>query len=368
MSNFFDWINIENFKSIRQLRLDCRRVNLIIGKPNVGKSNLLEAISLFAASYSRNPQKFMVELIRYDGISNLFYDQNLENKIFVDSNLVGAKLNYNFEDQVFRLFISSDRPTIKDFYDSHKDYASQFKRESLEKVYFSSFFQEFQNYGNILDIRNWREYLKANANIKYALVKKYSFPRGFSKDFDKRELFNINSLFLFPPYGENLFTIFQTNPELRKEASAFFKKYGLELVFDVQNRKLEIQKKEGDLVYKIPYNLTADTLQRIIFHYAAIESNKNSVILFEEPENHSFPPYIRDLALKIIESKENQFFITTHSPYLFNTIIENINLNDLAIFVTKFEDYQTSVVRLNKEQIQEMSDYGVDVFFNLSMF
>lgn len=47
-------IHIENFKSAKNVELtDCKRINLLIGKPNVGKSNLLEALSLFCLY---NPQ------------------------------------------------------------------------------------------------------------------------------------------------------------------------------------------------------------------------------------------------------------------------------------------------------------------------
>ncbi|HEX9956575.1 MAG TPA: AAA family ATPase, partial [Fibrella sp.] len=48
-SNFLDWVEIKNFKSIKDLRLDCKRVNIFIGKPNVGKSNILEALGLLGA-------------------------------------------------------------------------------------------------------------------------------------------------------------------------------------------------------------------------------------------------------------------------------------------------------------------------------
>jgi AAA15 family ATPase/GTPase len=40
-------LSIRNFKSIRELDLDCRRVNVFIGEPNAGKTNLLEVLSLF---------------------------------------------------------------------------------------------------------------------------------------------------------------------------------------------------------------------------------------------------------------------------------------------------------------------------------
>ncbi len=41
-------LEIKNFKSIKHLELDCKRVNIFIGKPNVGKSNILEALGIFS--------------------------------------------------------------------------------------------------------------------------------------------------------------------------------------------------------------------------------------------------------------------------------------------------------------------------------
>ena len=54
MKHFIRELQINNFKSIKDIKLDCSRINLIVGKPNVGKSNILEALSLFCAPYSKN--------------------------------------------------------------------------------------------------------------------------------------------------------------------------------------------------------------------------------------------------------------------------------------------------------------------------
>ena len=41
-------IEIKRFKSIKHIVLkECKRINLLIGKPNVGKSNILEALTAF---------------------------------------------------------------------------------------------------------------------------------------------------------------------------------------------------------------------------------------------------------------------------------------------------------------------------------
>jgi AAA15 family ATPase/GTPase len=37
-------LSIANFKSIRQLDIDCKKVNLFIGEPNTGRSNILETL------------------------------------------------------------------------------------------------------------------------------------------------------------------------------------------------------------------------------------------------------------------------------------------------------------------------------------
>ena len=87
----------------------------------------------------------------------------------------------------------------------------------------------------------------------------------------------------------------------------------------------------------------ADTLQRIIFYLAVVETNKDSSIILEEPETHSFPPYTKLLAERIADDASNQYFITTHSPYLLQSIIEKTKLDDLNLCLTYFEDYQTKI-------------------------
>jgi len=52
MSNFLRHIHIENFKSVKRIEIDnFSRINLFIGRPNVGKSNIIEALSLFSIPY-----------------------------------------------------------------------------------------------------------------------------------------------------------------------------------------------------------------------------------------------------------------------------------------------------------------------------
>ena len=70
MKNIIKKLRIQNFKSIKDLELDCSRINVFIGKPNVGKSNILEALSLFGVHHTDGILK---DLIRFEFLDNLFY-------------------------------------------------------------------------------------------------------------------------------------------------------------------------------------------------------------------------------------------------------------------------------------------------------
>ena len=41
-------LEIENFKSIKHLKLDCKPINVFIGEPNTGKSNILETLGVLS--------------------------------------------------------------------------------------------------------------------------------------------------------------------------------------------------------------------------------------------------------------------------------------------------------------------------------
>ncbi len=73
-------LSISNFKSIRQLDLDCKKVNLFIGEPNTGKSNILEALALL--SWCGGPeQTSLSSYVRLESTQNLFYDQLLDEPV-----------------------------------------------------------------------------------------------------------------------------------------------------------------------------------------------------------------------------------------------------------------------------------------------
>ena len=91
-------LSIRNFKSVRNLELACERINIFIGEPNTGKSNILEAIGLlsflFYGSFPPTPP-FLKQFVRFESMTNLFYDENLEERIEIESDLGVLKIEFD---------------------------------------------------------------------------------------------------------------------------------------------------------------------------------------------------------------------------------------------------------------------------------
>lgn len=96
MSQFIQNIQIKNFKSAKNVRFeDCKRINLLIGKPNVGKSNLLEALSIFCLPFLKYlKKKDLQQFVRVENISELFCNGNVESDIQIQADGKQAVLRW----------------------------------------------------------------------------------------------------------------------------------------------------------------------------------------------------------------------------------------------------------------------------------
>jgi len=150
-----------------------------------------------------------------------------------------------------------------------------------------------------------------------------------------------------------------THKELKSTVSQIFETFGFKLVFKPQEDKIEVLKYYEDILVSYPYSLASDTLQRVVFYLTAIDSNKDSILVFEEPESHAFPYYTKFLAERIaLDKNNNQYFISTHNPYLLLSILEKAHKDDVAIFITYFENFQTKVKLMSEKELEEIMDLG----------
>ena len=347
-------LNIKNFKSIKNLSLDCKPINLFIGAPNVGKSNILEALSLFNVPYTIDSNITFKSLIRFNSLKNLFYDNSTNQNIEINTDIAKAFFNFQNNNEFYLLVGKEDLTCPENLQESEKKYKtfSKIKLSGYDskniKFSLSKFNKDVSSIG----------YLRQNF---YSSIRKYVYN-------DNSKINSAYNRYLLPPFGENLITIIQQNPEIYSEIGSFFDDNGLELLYDIEKNNFEIQKKVNKIIYKYPFNLIADTLKRIIFYLTVVSANKETSILLEEPETHSYPPYTKLLAQRISQDKSNQYFITTHSPYLLHNIIENTNFKDLNIVIVYYEKYQTKLKVLTRNEIIDILDNNIEIFYNLDKF
>ena len=66
----------------------------------------------------------------------------------------------------------------------------------------------------------------------------------------------------------------------------------------------------------------------------------------------------------------NQFFLTTHSPFVLNDLMDNLKSDELAIYIVSYkkETGETLIHRMNEEDMHEAYQFGYDFFMNLDKF
>lgn len=310
-------LKIKNFKSIKSLDLDCSRINLFIGNPNAGKSNILEALGVLSHMAYGELNQF----VRFENMTHLFYDHLLDTPIelFVDDFLV----KFTFEESSFKGHVIKD-PNVS----GQAPYG-----------YNGSGGLKFSNF----------------SFIKYY---KYTEKAAFAQ---------LQGSALLPPFGDNLMSVVMGNNELKSTVKDLLSPFNLKVSFKPLENRIEVTKFVDDVFVTYPYKTVSDTLKRMIFHLVAIESNKDAVICFEEPESHAFPYYTKFLAERIAQDNHNQYFIVTHNPYLLLSLIEKTPTQNIAVFATHLDNFETKVRKLTENDIAEIKD-DVDPFFNIERY
>lgn len=335
-------ISIENFKSIKNLNFEARRVNIFIGEPNTGKSNVLEALGV--TGLYNDTTKDINGYVRYSRFTDLFFDVDSQHPSVHNQKRADIQT-----DDLKTLLLTVGDSLDLSFYQSLE------KKDDEPLVHL-----RFNKSGNIVIEDN------INITFEYPQTHYYKFSENLAKQIRESNIFSDS---LLTPFGDNLFEIILYNKELKMLIGELFKEKGLEINFNISEKKIEIIKERRDNVsISLPFSSVSDTLQRVIFYLAAMLSNKNSALIFEEPESHIFPFYNQYLAetIGLDEESGNQYFIATHNPYFLGSIAQKTKIEDLAVFITYMENHETRLRQLREDEYPELFDF--DIFYNLDRF
>jgi len=314
-------LKIERFKSIRALSLECRRINLFIGEPNVGKSNILEALGLLSWCASLNRR--LNEFVRFQLTQQLFCDGLTDDPIRVEyQGEPAGVVTVKFEKELFRFESSM----------SQSPHLAQLGFDGSQVV------STRLHGGEVFRFYRFRMLEKFDSADPGALI---------------------------PPDGRNLFSVVYGSKALREWLVELYRPYGLSVVMKPHERMFELQKQQDNVVTAYPYVMSSDTLQRMLFYHAAMTSNRNAVLIFEEPEAHAFPYYTKHLGETIALGDTNQYFIATHNPYLLSAIVEKAPKSDVAVFATYYRDFATQARLLSDDELARLLD--ADPFLGLDL-
>ena len=91
-------------------------------------------------------------------------------------------------------------------------------------------------------------------------------------------------------------------------------------------------------------------------------------VFLEEPEENLFPPTQQILMKSLLNyvklEKGNTLFISTHSPYILDIILEKESY-DFGLFYIRSSDNGSIVKTATDVDVQDMFEGGVDAFFNI---
>ena len=350
----FDHLVIRNFKSVEHVELSCRRVNILIGEPNTGKSNILEALGLISYVGYFDDQVDLQAFVRCDEVTNLFYDGDLSRTLLIALGDIEEPFGDDYQRQRwYRLQFQFSEGTFNGNIDDLLQIPGGSPNETdwdIERNY--SISGDYQS----LDVQQYQYSRGSVGACKfYRFAPRSIFPEKVGA-------------FLLPPSGANLLSLLLQDRELRAEVAEPFLSRGLRLGLRPQENRIEVLKDFEGVIVSHPYHLASDTFQRLVFYMAALRTNSDSVLVFEEPEAHAFPYYTKYLAERIaLDERGNQYFVSTHNPYFLLPILEKTLSDDVAVFITYYDDYRTQIRQLPPEDLARISD-DIDVFSNIQLF
>jgi len=337
----FVQLSIKNFLSIKELHIDdIDNTLILVGKNNVGKSSILNAIKLLCGRYQVSATSFFQtnEPIVISSVIQL-YDKDLE-FLYSEGRVskhrkyekwlpeVKTRLHMNEQNQVKA--IVRVYPNEEIIYGDEVQKDNPFIHEMLPTL---NIINEARNLDyiqtHLMDIHGFKE-------IDTIMKNTCIFDQGrhctncfdcigfINKkspiDLSLNETFKLVNYQLYTAnlkkYADSINTYFQNNYGNSHEINYKFK-FDIESLLKVQtiirnkNIHIDILLKDASASMRSLYILS------LFQTYLEVEGVINSIIMIEQPELHLHPE-LQKVASDIIYklSKKNQVFFTTHSPQL----------------------------------------------------
>lgn len=387
-SNTMKKIRINNFGPIAEADILLKDVNVIIGEQSIGKSCVLK-VSCFCT--------WVEKRIAIEQNARRFEKKG----VFLDELLNFHRLNGYVHENTY---IGYESDFMKFSYDSKQGFSYEWKKNRWDykrpKVSYipaernlvaviPNWFEVKSVAGNIQDfMADWSDARKSVGNYEAILNLDvaYHYDERSDTDFVKMKdgqvipftnvssglqsliplyvhLANINS----NKYREREDNSVKHKSEIDNLVNSLIKYYDNNVgeTF-INNSKYGTVNQESGIENEVIQNpkMTQWVLKRLF----SLSRIHHSEVFLEEPEENLFPPtqqiLMRSLLKQVKSQKGNTLFISTHSPYILDILLER-DQYDFGLFYIRSAEKGSEVKMATETDVQDMFEDGVDTFFNI---
>lgn len=396
-------VNILNFKSIENITIDVKKIGnsfltILLGLNEVGKSNILQAISFF------NVPTESFDFITFQNIKDddseyidiYFYLEFENQKTYLEAvkkdTENGELLKFDLNNICKNVYLKkgTTKFTYGYGYEVTKLPKSIFiKKDAAQKIILSKENDESSSFTELTE-KNFNDFFKDKL---YTIISEYEPKASFwkpSEDYlissninlntfkDKISNIPLKNIFALAGYKteidiqERINEI--SNPQKRSRLQSILSDKTTKYINKVWNHKIsfivEISE-SGNCTISIKddginnqhdrhsMNARSEGFKQFISLILSISieskeiQNAKSIIVIDEPENHLHPSGIRDLGKELLAIGENNFlFVSTHSPFLIDRdnqerhliIKKNSNANTIKKEVSSYTDLRDDEV------------------------
>ena len=388
-------IKIKNFKGISLLEYNPKKINLIVGKNNTGKTSFLEAINLIfnlneiKQIYPENLSSIIKSGIDYSELSAITDKRTLKLKIKKADEIETVD---EFKKSLIDGLIKSIR--IKDNIEISKDLKNELgnqltglmdpelktlllkesivvvKDEKETNVYYQIYRMSIQGLLSKLEsiLDNLLKELEKKVNIKIKdfevrlnlrnLLFELSSLMVKRPASDKKEVFLINDLVR----EIKRVALSEENPEIiqrMQEVEQIIKEHTLiENLQRLAFNYVTFNNGNGKKSLIVPFSFLGDGFKALVglLWYISSKDVSDKILLLDEPEVHMHPGYIQDLIKIIIKFSKQfniQFFIVTHNGDFIDLIFDET----LSTEEREYMEKEASLLRMQKTKNYTTSEY-----------
>lgn len=297
-------IEIDGFKSITHLSLDCKNLNILTGTNSSGKSSIIQSLLVYSqiitSNYNYSLNGPLVNLGLFNEVKSKFTKEKRISVTFYDENdndfgymINGDGINHSLN----HYDLMKNKEELENFSYKKNLYYVPFDRTGVRDSYPVNTTESKFGFQCECALSYYEEQKKGNSILEKALLKDSSSPSLSSQvNYWLNEILDVRMDTERKNLSDNFVTVKYTG-------------------------------KDG--IAHTPRNVGSGISYLISILIVCLASDKNSTIIIENPEIHLHPKAQSKLAefLYFIAKSGRQLFIETHSDHIINSIRVGITKN-----------------------------------------